>query len=222
MKKLRRAGGIAALVAAAAYLTGFVLYFGILDVSDYDGPNGQVQFLADNQQALHFGNIVIYIIFSIALVILALATHECLKARSSVLMPAATVFAMIWAGLVVASGMITNIGMATAISLAATDPDQAATVWLAVSTVQEGLGGGVEVVGGLWVLLMSWVALRYDEFPKALNYLGVIVGVAGSLTVLPGADMLTAVFGLGQIPWFVWLGVVLLRRRSSADPAVTL
>ena len=82
--------------------------------------------------------------------------------------------------------------------------------------MQNGLGGGNEIVGGLWVLLLSWVALRAGGLPKVLNYLGVLIGVAGILTVVPAFDVLAAVFGLGQIVWFIWLGIVMLRGNPSA------
>ena len=83
--------------------------------------------------------------------------------------------------------------------------------------VTNGIGGGNEIVGGLWMLLISWVALQLGGFPKALNYLGVVVGVAGILSALPGLGDVGLIFGLVQIVWFIWLGIVLLR----SNPGVT-
>jgi len=88
-----------------------------------------------------------------------------------------------------------------------------------MATIQEALGGGNEIVGGLWVLLLSWAALRTDQLPKVLNYLGVLVGLAGILTVAPNFDVLMDVFGLGQIVWFAWLGIVMLRGDRNATMA---
>lgn len=65
--------------------------------------------------------------------------------------------------------------------------------------------------GVLWVLLLSIAALQRNKLPKALNYLGFIVGSAGILTLYP-ADIFTEIFGLSQIVWFFWLGIVLLRK----------
>ena len=64
--------------------------------------------------------------------------------------------------------------------------------------------------------MLTWAALRTGKLPKALNYLGVLVGLAGILTVVPSFDVLMDVFGLGQIAWFAWLGIVMLRNNSSA------
>ena len=49
-----------------------------------------------------------------------------------------------------------------------------------------------------------------------LNYLGVAIGVAGILTVVPPlGEMGGLIFGLGQIVWFAWLGIVMLRSGPS-------
>ena len=98
-----------------------------------------------------------------------------------------------------------------------TDSSQAATVWLALSAVEDGLGGAIELPGGLWVLLLSWAALRAGGLPRALNYLGVVIGVAGILTVVPALEVLAAVFGLGFIVWFAWVGMVMLRSSPGAE-----
>ncbi len=111
--------------------------------------------------------------------------------------------------------MIFIIGMSNIVELYGQDPAQAATVWLAIDSVFDGIGGGVELVGGLWILLISWAALRAGTLPRMLNILGVMIGVVGILTVVPAVEMLTDVFGLSQIVWFVWLGVAMLRGSPS-------
>ncbi len=58
--------------------------------------------------------------------------------------------------------------------------------------------------------------LRAGGLPKALNSLGVVIGAAGRLTVVPALDVLVFVFGLGGIVWFVWLGIVMVRGSPSA------
>ena len=91
---------------------------------------------------------------------------------------------------------------------------------LMVSLMAESLGGGNELVGGVWVLLVSISALAGGVFSRALNILGCVVGVCGIATVYP-AEALTAAFGLSQIVWFAWMGVALLRDgRHGAGAAV--
>jgi len=213
---LQKLGGIAALIEAALYVTGFALFLTVLDPSGYEGYAQKVEFLADNQVASFIANLLIYVVFGVVLVVLVLALHAQLKNGSPAIMQTATVFGLIWAGLVIASGMIANIGSSTVVDLFSENQDQAVSLWLAIMTVQEALGGGNEIVGGLWVLLLSWAALRTGKLPKVLNYLGVLVGLAGILTVVPAFDVLTDVFGLSQIAWFAWLGIVMLRENPIA------
>jgi hypothetical protein len=213
---LQKLGGIAALIEAALYVTGFGLFLTVLDPSGYEGHVQKVTFLADKQVALYVANLLIYVVFGVVLVVLTLALNARLKDGSPAIMQTATAFGLIWAGLVIASGMIANIGSSTVVELSSENQDQAVMLWLTLATVQEALGGGNEIVGGLWVLLLSWAALRTDKLPKPLNYLGMLVGLAGILTVAPNFDVLMDVFGLGQIVWFAWLGTVMLRGDRNA------
>jgi hypothetical protein len=219
---LQRIGGVAALIEAAAYVVGFGLYLTLLDSSGYVGPVRKVAFLVDKQAIIYIGNLFTYVVFSVFLVVLAIALYERLKSGSRALVQTATAFGLIWAGLVIASGMIFNVGIDTVVDLYGKDPAQAASVWSAIGSVQEGLGGGNEIVGGLWVLLISWAALRTGGLPKALNYLGVAIAVAGILTVVPTLGVLTDVFGLSQIVWFAWLGIVMLRDSQSSQLIIPL
>ena len=216
MNDLQKLGGIAALYEAVAYVVGIVFFIVVVDYAGVVDPVQKVALLMDNQAAMHLITLIIYVVFGVALVVLALALHEQLKADALAMMSTATAFGLIWAGLVIASGMIFIIGMETVVDLYGQDPAQAATVWSAIDPVFEGLGGGVELVGGLWVLLVSWAALQTGGLSRALNYFGLMIGVAGIITVVPALGELGAmVFGLGQIVWFVWLGIDMLRSSSS-------
>jgi hypothetical protein len=56
-------------------------------------------------------------------------------------------------------------------------------------------------------------ALRNGGLPKAFSLFGFVVGGAGIITVIPALGEIGAmVFGLSQIVWFIWLGVVMLRQ----------
>ena len=219
MNDLQKIGGFAALVEATTFVVGFAVLLTLLApvyAAENVDPGEAVAFLADNRAIVHIWNLIIFVIFGIFLVVLSLALYERLKAGSTAMMQTATAFGIIWAGLVIASGMVANIGLGTVVDLYGKDPAQAATVWLALDSVGNGLGGGNEIVGGLWVLLISWAALRAGELPKVLNYLGVVIGVAGLITVVPALEVVGAVFGFGLIAWFIWLGIFMLRNKSSA------
>jgi hypothetical protein len=71
-------------------------------------------------------------------------------------------------------------------------------------------------IARVWVLLVSWVALRAGVFSKALTYLGMVIGAAGLLAYIPALGQIGVVFGLGLIVWFAWLGIVMLRSSPSS------
>jgi len=216
MKYSQKMGGIAALIMAATFVVGMVFFILVVDYSGVVDPVQKVALLVDNQASLYIMNLIIYVVFGVFLVVLALALYERLKAGSPAMVQTATAFGLIWAGLMFASGMVANIGAGVVIDLYGKDPAQAATVWLAISAVLDGIGGGVEIVGALWVLLVSWAALRAGGLPRALNYLGVVIGVAGILTLVPALGELGGmIFGLGQIVWFIWLGIDMLRSAQE-------
>ncbi len=97
-----------------------------------------------------------------------------------------------------------------------TDPSHAATVWVVMSAVLAALVGRVAMVGGIWMLLVTWGAVLAGRLPRALNALGVVVGVAGVLTVVPALEVLGIGFRLGEMVWGVWLGIVMVRGSRSA------
>lgn len=209
MNKLQQLGGIAALTLAIIYVLAFI-YFGAFFNFPSDASAVQkFSFLADNQQMLSVVNLVMYVVFGIFLTVLVVALYDRFKNSALVLSQVAAVFGLIWVGLVIASGMIANIGLEAVINLSVKDPEQAMTVWLGINVVIEGLGGGNEVVGGLWMLLLSMAALKSNQLSKILNYLGLFIGIAGISTIYP-ADVLTEIFGLSQIVWFVYLGTIML------------
>ena len=213
---LTRAGGFAALVAAGTYLVGFALLLGVLEPAGFRTSGADaaadIAFLAGNQALMVLWNLVIYVLNAVTLVVLAIALHALLREGAPALAAVATAFGLIWAGLVLASGMVANVGTEAVLALNATDPAAAATLWQAVGTVENGLGGGNEITGGLWVLLLSLAALRVGVLHKPLNWLGIAIGAAGLITVVPGmSDIGGPIFGLGFIVWFVWAGVALLR-----------
>lgn len=96
------------------------------------------------------------------------------------------------------------------------DPSLAAPVWLPKGFLLEGPAGRIEIVGDLWILLVTWAALPAGRLPRALNHLGVVIGVAGILDVVPALGVLGMGFRLGEMVWGVWLGIVWVRGSQRA------
>lgn len=215
MKALYKIGGSAALAQAAIYIFGFILLIGSLNPEASSlSINERLAFLSSNQALYQLWIFVIYVLFGVVLVFLSFALYGILKAKQPILSGIAVIFGYIWSVLVIASGMITNIGLEAALAQQPKNIQQASQLWLTIETLQNGLGGGVEVVGGIWVLLVTLAGLKAHQLPKVMHWLGLLVGLAGILTVIPGLGDLGAVFGLLQIVWFAWLGIVLLKTKN--------
>jgi hypothetical protein len=151
-------------------------------------------------------------LFGIVQAGLTLALFDRLKSQRPATAQIAVTLGLIWSGLVIASGMVANVGASAVIEMYAVDTTQAGTVWTAIGSVANGLGGGNEIVGGLWLALVSWIGFR-GVLPKALNGFGMIVGLAGIVTLVPMLSDVGAIFGLGIIVWYIWVGIILLRNQ---------
>jgi hypothetical protein len=216
MKRLQKMGGIAALYEAAAYIVGMIGFLTVVDVSSVEDPVQKVALMADNLAFLYILHLIVYVVWGFFMIVLALALYERLKAGSPAIMQIATVIGIFWGCVIIISGMIHNVGMQNVVDLYGKDPAQAGTVWLTIDSVLAGLAGSNEVIGGIWILMVSWAALRTGELSRVLNYLGGVVGIAGIISIVPAlADLFIYIFALGQIVWFVWLGIVLLRSNPG-------
>ena len=216
MKTLQKLGGLSALYLAVAYLIGIVIFLVVLDYPSITDPAQKVALLVEKQMVIFSTNLLMYVFFGVFLIVLSLALYERLKSGAPLIMQVATAIGIIWAGSLIASGMVSNAGIPPVVALYAKDPVLAALTWQGIEAIASGLGNGNgEILGGLLTLLVSIAALRVGGLAKGLNILGLLVGAVGIISLVPGLTDLTGVFGLGQIIWYVWLGIVLLRSHPD-------
>jgi len=208
----QRVGGIAALSMAAAYLAAIPYFLLVLDDRSTAGPAGRLAMLASNQASLTAMTLVTYVIFGLALTALALALRDRLRGNESPVARLSAGLGLLWACLLIASGSVSIMGMKNVLALRLTDEAGAASAWAVIESIADGLSGGCgEAVGGPWVLLVSWAGLASKRLPAALNWLGLVTGLVGLVSVVPPLRDAAVGFGVLQIPWLVWLGIVLLR-----------
>jgi hypothetical protein len=216
MNNSQRAAGIGALLQGIFFVIVLVLIFAVLPRFGLQGPNDfadptKVLPFVASQPLVAFWLFPGDILFAVFLIMTVMGLHEHLQNNSPTLIRLATAAGLIATALILANG---TLG-ASLVQLAHNYPqnrDTAATAFLTLSLVSSngvGLVSGGIFAYGWWAVLVSWVALRAGTFPKALNYVGMLFGVAGigAIFILP-LGFLGPVVG---IVWCLWLGVVLLR-----------
>jgi hypothetical protein len=218
---LRRAGGFAALYVAAGYLAAIPYFVFLVDYPGATSAEAKVTLFVHHHTSMYLMHLVSFELVALALVVVTLGVHQHLHEHAPATILVASVVGLIRAGLLLASVMVFDHGMTVVVDQHASDPQQAVATWQAIGPIADALGGtGGDVLGGVWFLLLSWVALRSGVFQRALNWLGLAVGAAALLSALPGLGSLEVVTGLLQIVWFLWFGILTTRPRSTEPPLI--
>ena len=212
---LFRFAGIASIALALTYVAGFVYFGGFWAYPSTGNAEEKIRYLSDNHLSFTLVYLAIYVLFGVVLSVVVVGLHEALNTNKNKIMLVASMFGVIWVGMVIAAGIVGTNGLNVVLSVGLNDPEKALNIWQMVALITQSIGGGNELVGGLWVLLVSITALQQQKFIGFLNYLGCVVGLTGIATVYPD-EILTMVFGLSQIVWFIWLGIELLKFESNS------
>jgi len=215
MKNLQTTGAIGAFIMALAYIVGLGLAFTVLDTSGLENPVDIVRFHVENYALYYLWITLIYVAAGVFLIPLSLALRERLAAADPQVGPLATLataFGLVWAVLIIGSGLLYNVGLGETVQIYAENPAEAAVFWRLIETVHVGIGASIEIPGGAWTLLVGIAALRSGVFPKALNLFALLIGAAGILTIVPPLmDVAVGLYAIGQIIWWIWMGVSILR-----------
>ena len=216
-RAMAKAGGYAAIGMALCYISVAVIFFGLLAVPAGLDSLGRLQFYLQQEYSLvAIGWGMGYLLFAVLLAILLQALQQALPAKHCAAAGLAERFGNVWLVLMMASGMVALISMDMTLRLLDSSTEQALALYNTGNLLKHALGGGIELVGGLWVLLLSIAGLQLQRFAKALHLLGLVVGSLGILTVLHTVPYLKDAFGISQLIWFSWLGVILLRQHSNS------
>ncbi len=211
---LRRFGGFASIGMALCYLAVALIFFGVLSQPEQADPVQKIQYVAQHYVLVSFGYVIGYLVFGFLLAVMVIAIEPQLPQPHSALLKIASLFGKVWVVLMMASGMIALIGLERAIKLMNTDPELAVTLFHIQGLMTAALGGGIELVGGLWILLFSIAGLRQGPNNAKLHWLGVLAGSFAVLTLFHTLPYLKEAFGLSQLVWQLWFGIVLLRQSK--------
>ena len=154
--------------------------FGLQGPNDFADPAKVLPFVA-SQPLVAFWLFPGDILFAVFLILTVVGLYERFQNNSPTLIRLATAAGLIATTLILANG---TLG-ASIVQLARNSPqnqDTTATTFLTLSLVSSngvGLASGGNFAYGWWATLVSWIALRLEFFPNALNYVGLLFGVAG-------------------------------------------
>lgn len=217
MNTLQKLGGWAGLIHALAYLVAMVLMVMFVMPARDAGLDSYVAFVSGNRAVVDVLNFFGYWVAAATLVVMVLALYERLKVAAPAGAQVAAAFGLIWAALIIGSGNLMLRDSGVLAGLYAHSPAQAASTWVILEAVENGITSGNEIVGSLWVLLVCWMGWRTGLLGRALSGFGLAISLAGLLTVIPAFfTPMVAVFGPGMIVWSVWVGITLLRSQPAA------
>lgn len=212
---LQRCGGLASIGMALCYFTVALIFFVFLSQSEQAEPLQKIQYINQHQLLVLAGYAIGYLLFGFLLAVLVIAIPQQLPQPQSALVQVSGLFGKVWVVLMMASGMIALTGLELVSTLVNPDPDLAVTLFHVMGLMTHALGGGIELVGGLWILLFSLAGLQQQPHRAKLHGLGLLTGSFAILTVFHTQPYLKEAFGLSQLVWQLWFGVVLLRQSQQ-------
>ncbi len=220
--QLVRLGAISLFTMPLCYVSMFVVFGLVLNIPQTDVLNEKIVYVAENQGVISIAYIMGYLVFGTLLLISVQASHvmltkDILTKNARYTLNTASAFGFIWVVLMMCAGMIALAGMNTMVGIYSQDQQHAEIVYYVYATVVNALGGGIELVGGLWVFLLSIAGLKSQQLGKGLCVFGIIVGVLGILTIYQSVPEFKEAFGLSQIVWFIWMGFVMFRTELTLE-----
>lgn len=216
MKNVQKIGGAASFYLGFAYIIGIVFFLFVLDYPNITGGEEKLGLLQNKGAFLYATNILMYVLFSLVFIVFTLALYNRIDEKDTYLMKVAAIIGCIWSAMLMAGGMVANAGIGAALQLLEKSQAEAVSFWFQMETVSNGLGqANGEILGGCFTLLVSVSAMRGKKLPKIVNILGIIIGGIGIASIIPLLHDLAGLFGMGQVIWFLWVGVVLLTNKKN-------
>lgn len=200
-------GALAAFICASCFVIG--LTFIIVLVPDFnEGPEQRLNLLSKYSGFMQLWYFIIYIVFGASMLVLSLFLLRNKISESTTLQKVATLISFLWTSYIFASGLIAILSIELMFGTWFEVAGSVSSIWRDIYEVQMGLGEGVEWVGGIWMLLISLSLLQQKMFSKVLHYFGLLTAGFGCLTIFPAMSLMGAVFGVMQVIWFIWVGLL--------------
>ena len=201
------------LVCGGCYAIGFLVsWLTYPEISQ--GMEFKQDFMLSNRYFYEVWYFIIYILFGTSLASLIVTFPINKRICDHYVSRLGASFGLIWVCLVITSGMVAIITLETMASIQSEYPQYVFELWMMTSVIQEATGGGIEFVGGLWMLCICSKVSWNSHLNNNARILGVVIGFSGILTVITVSDFFGVLFGVGQLVWFNWLGFLLMKNSG--------
>lgn len=204
MTFFKKLAATSAVYGGLSYIGGIFVYLQLLQYDSATSANEQLTIISENSVLVHFTTLHIYVIFSFGIIVLATYLHLRLKDQQPILGLLGLISGVIWATILIASGFI-SMGVTTLL-MNGTAASELVSTWQAIDIVSNALGGGNELMGGVFTGLLSLAMYKARFSGVATSILGTLVLVGGTISALPYlTDIGIGIFVISQILWFFTL-----------------
>ena len=212
LSQLKFFAGLAFFAMALCYITLFVIYGAVLSTPADATTAQKITYLIENKTLFNFTYILGYVAFACLLCFCVYVTNCLYQQTSNTTMAMASLFGYFWVLLLLCTGMIGISSNELLASENLTDPTASEVIFHSRSLITESLGGGIEFIGGVWLILLAMASLRHKLLSKSLGIFTLIKGAIGVLTLFCADSILREMFGITGIIWFIWMGVVFVKK----------
>lgn len=192
---------ISAVYGGLSYIGGIFVYLQLLQYDSATSASEQLAIIGNNPVLVHITTLHIYIIFSFGMIALATYLYLKLKDQQPILGLLSLITGVLWVTILIASGFISMA--VTTLLMNGTATSDLTSAWQAIDIISNALGGGNELIGGVFTGLLSLTMYKARFCGVATSMLGALVCIGGTISALPYlADIGIGIFVISQILWF--------------------
>lgn len=172
-------------------------------------PQQTLELLVLDSNHFILWNVVVYFVYGVSLLYLTINLFFNVRQKEPELAIGILVMGGIWSGLMFLSGGLAIELINSVEGLQALNCELAIEVWTIGSLLHESIGGGNELIGAIWVGLISCALPSRIGATLVTKFLGYAATFFGLCTLFESSETFASLFGVTLIFWFLLLHVSL-------------
>lgn len=213
-RPLRPLAGTAFFGMAFCYITLFIIYGALLSTPADATTAEKIAYLIDHKALFNVTYVLGYVLFSCLLCFCVYVLSGLYQPVSPTVMAMATLFGYFWVVVLLCTGMVGITSNELLARYSTANPAAAEVIYYAGMLLTDSLGGGIEFIGGVWLLLLGATGWRHSLLSKPLSAFTLVKGAIGLATLFSAEPVLRVLFGITGIIWFLWMGMVMIKRPT--------